>query len=293
MTEQAQLKVASHLISEDNDYKDVDTYVTEPSGEEWLFRTYLQKEDGEIVKVKPRYAPDKDADFGDDGIKRPPAHVQAAYDAEMPNIRRLIEEGKIEPKNDQVIDSGLDVAFIAAASPALHSDIIFKCGHNELRLAESGLYFRGQLVTDEQEQLQAFRDFIGTIAPATKVPLMVYTQSAGLRPMSEFDAVELYDMVYDEATDGLVPNHNDAEYDPDAVSVFLHCRSGGLECVADFVFDPSEPGTEEAARAAANALAAQLGTMILKDQPRLPYTLVMGRDQLDLIENTLKGAISG
>lgn len=292
MTEQAQLKVESHLIIDTADYKDVDTYIVEPSGEEWLYRTYLQKENGEIVKVKPRYSPDKDEEFWDDGIKPAPEYVQAAYEAELPNIHRLIADG-VMLKKELTSAVPLDGAMITAASPVLHSDIIFKCGYNELRLTESGLYFRGELITDEAEQLQTFRDFIGTIAPATKVPLMVYTQSAGLRPVSEFDAVELHDMVYDEATDGLVPNHDDAEYDPDAVSVFLHCISGGLECVADFVFDPSESGTEEAARAAANALAAQLGTMILKDRPRLPYTLVMSKEQLDLIETTLKGAVNG
>ena len=33
--------------------------------------------------------------------------------------------------------------------------------------------------------------------------------------------------------------------------------------------------------------------MILKDRPRLPYTLVMSKEQLDLIETTLKGAVNG
>ena len=43
MTEEhTSLKVDSSVVQDGHGYKDVDTYIVEPSGEEWLYRTYLQ-----------------------------------------------------------------------------------------------------------------------------------------------------------------------------------------------------------------------------------------------------------
>jgi hypothetical protein len=97
-------------------------------------------------------------------------------------------------------------------------------------------------------------------------------------------------MVYDDEL-GYMPSTragDDAQYDPDAISVFVHCKAGGTECVADFPFDPSEPGTEAAARAAADALAASVGSVIANAHAHLPHTYIMRQGHLDLIEGALK-----
>ena len=298
MSEQAQLKVSSHLINDASDYKDVDTYIIEPSGEEWLYRTYLQKDDGEIIKVKPRYAPGKDEDFWDDGIKPAPAHVQAAYEAELPNIMKLIEEGTIvkETLKETVATLRTDRAIsgITARDSTLSSDIVFQSGKQILRIKEDGLYFNNRKVDTTQEQDDAFRAFLsGMIGlfPKSRIPLMIETQSAGLRLASDFDAIEIHEMVYDDEL-GYQPltqaNINEAQYDPDAISVFVHCRSGGTECVADFPFDPSEPGSEEVARKLADALGASVASIIANAHPHLPHSYIMRQRHLDLIEGVLK-----
>lgn len=87
----------------------------------------------------------------------------------------------------------------------------------------------------------------------------------GLRPIEEFDEVEIHAM------------KTPAEGDPDelwqavdcsdedlvvAYSVFLHLHSGGIECVRDIRFDPSEPGAAAAAKQEAEMVGEQLYDML-------------------------------
>jgi hypothetical protein len=195
-------------------------------------------------------------------------------------------------EGDRAFDA--HVKNITAASPTLSSDVVFQSGKQILRIKEDGLYFNDRKVDTTQEQDDAFRAFLGGMIglfPKSRIPLMIETQSAGLRPASEFDAIEIHEMVYDPDTGDYSTASSvgdDAKCDPDAISVFVHCRTGGIECVADFPFDPSEPGTEEAARKLADALGASVASVIANAHPHLPHTYIMRQEHLDLIEGALK-----
>lgn len=84
----------------------------------------------------------------------------------------------------------------------------------------------------------------------------------GLRPVTEFDEVEIHAMCEGEE-DGDLWNILDCPGEsPVAYTVFLHCVAGGIETVQDFRFDPSEPGGEQSAREEAKMLAEQLYDML-------------------------------
>lgn len=87
----------------------------------------------------------------------------------------------------------------------------------------------------------------------------------GLRGIEEFDEVEIHAMKPPE--DGEIgelwravdcPEENSVV----AYSVFLHLHSGGIECVRDIRFDPSEPGADAAAKQEAEMLGEQLLDML-------------------------------
>ncbi len=83
----------------------------------------------------------------------------------------------------------------------------------------------------------------------------------GLRPVAEFDEVEIHAMC--DGEDGELWQATDCPGDsPVAFTVFLHCAAGGIESVQDFRFDPSEPDGEQSARQEAEMLAEQLYDML-------------------------------
>ena len=93
----------------------------------------------------------------------------------------------------------------------------------------------------------------------------------GLRPISEFDEVEIHEMKpsedgfdYDESDFGRLWQATDC--DPSvpvvAYSVFLHLHAGGIECVQDFGFDPGIPGAAKQAKREAEILGKQLTGML-------------------------------
>lgn len=86
----------------------------------------------------------------------------------------------------------------------------------------------------------------------------------GLRPISEFDEVEIRAMgAADDLSGGLWQLEDCSPGSPTvAYSVFLHCGEGGIECVQDFYFDPNEQGLEDNARQDAEMLAEQLYDML-------------------------------
>jgi hypothetical protein len=85
----------------------------------------------------------------------------------------------------------------------------------------------------------------------------------GLQPISDFDEVEIHEMVEDPEEPGaLLQKVCDEDCDHTAYTVFLHLHEGGIETVQDFWFDPSEPGAAEEAKAEADMLGTQLVDML-------------------------------
>lgn len=85
----------------------------------------------------------------------------------------------------------------------------------------------------------------------------------GLQPISEFDEVEIHEMVEDPESPGDLLQASDFDgVDPVAYTVFLHLHEGGIETVQDFWFDPSEPGAAEEAKEQADMLETQLLDML-------------------------------
>ena len=107
---------------------------------------------------------------------------------------------------------------------------------------------------------------------AVRVP----TECGGLQPISMFDAVEIEEMIADPATGDLTPGCDDRTATPVAVSVRLHYRRGGVDTVADFHFDPAEPGAKWAAEKSAHDLGTMLSDMILAADPSLGRSYVIG-----------------
>jgi hypothetical protein len=73
------MKTNFYLVNDADDYKDVDVYVKRDTGEEWLFRVYLEKETGEIVECDARHAKDENDAFGDE-VGGEPTEVRSAYE---------------------------------------------------------------------------------------------------------------------------------------------------------------------------------------------------------------------
>lgn len=84
----------------------------------------------------------------------------------------------------------------------------------------------------------------------------------GLRPITEFDEVEIHAMCEGEEDGELLQASDCPGESPVAYTVFLHCVKGGIETVHDFRFDPSEPGAYKAAKKQAKMLSEQLYDML-------------------------------
>jgi hypothetical protein len=85
----------------------------------------------------------------------------------------------------------------------------------------------------------------------------------GLQPISEFDEVEIHEMVEDSDMPGtLLQKTCDESATHTAYTVFLHLHEGGIETVQDFWFDPSEPGACDNAKTEAGMLETQLLDML-------------------------------
>lgn len=85
---------------------------------------------------------------------------------------------------------------------------------------------------------------------------------AGLRPVVEFDEIEVHPMGRGEDAE-LWQAVDCPGQEVVAYTVFLHRTSGGIECVQDFGFDPSDPGAAESAKPEAEMLGEQLHDMLL------------------------------
>jgi hypothetical protein len=83
----------------------------------------------------------------------------------------------------------------------------------------------------------------------------------GLRPIEEFDDVEIHAM--GDGEDGEVWQLTDCPGQAiTGYTVFLHCVVGGIETVQDFLFNPTGPGAAESAIQEAGMLGEQLYDML-------------------------------
>ena len=83
-----------HLVQDAHGYRDVEIYIADGESE-WLYRVYLDKSSGEIVRCEPRFAANKGADFGDDGERNPPEHVSAEMDRVYSHVAIMLNDTSI------------------------------------------------------------------------------------------------------------------------------------------------------------------------------------------------------
>lgn len=143
-----------------------------------------------------------------------------------------------------------------------------------LALAAHALETPGDFTPEEMENVKgdvgAF--LAGIEASGDPASAMRVKTWRGLRPIAEFDEVEVHEMKEPEDEPNELWQASDCDDDTSvcAYSVFLHCREGGIECVQDFRFDPSEPGAADEAKAEADMLAEQLYGMLRVSGVLLP-----------------------
>lgn len=86
------MKITYSVIQNTDEYRDVDVHIVEPSGEEWLFRIFKDKETDTISPFSaPRYSPAWDKEF-DDGGKEPPHAVVQCLMEHAASIVELVEK---------------------------------------------------------------------------------------------------------------------------------------------------------------------------------------------------------
>lgn len=86
------MKIDYSVISDTTEYRDVDVHIVEPSGEEWLYRIFKDKETGAVSSFsEPRYSPAWNADF-DNGGKEPPQAVVQCLMEHAASIIELVEK---------------------------------------------------------------------------------------------------------------------------------------------------------------------------------------------------------
>ena len=86
-----ELNAAHHLVQDSNGYRDVDVYVREPGGSEWLFRVAKEASTGHITQSEARFSPSPDAEFGDEGEHKPPQDVLDAVKKIEPQVIARLE----------------------------------------------------------------------------------------------------------------------------------------------------------------------------------------------------------
>ena len=84
------MELKFYIVNECESYRDIDAYIREDDGAEWLFRIYMDKERGQIVACEPRWSPDPHEDFGDEGQKTPPVEVLRLLDQHRPEIEKTL-----------------------------------------------------------------------------------------------------------------------------------------------------------------------------------------------------------
>lgn len=88
------MKTNFYLVNDADDYRDVDVYVKQQNGEEWLFRVYLEKETGGIVECDARHARDESDPFGDE-MGGEPLEVRAAYEFVREQVIEKLRRGTV------------------------------------------------------------------------------------------------------------------------------------------------------------------------------------------------------
>ena len=127
------MKVESFLVSGNDSYIDVDVYVKQPDGSEFLQRVYVEKSSpSKFIRDEIRFSKGPSQVFDDGGEVPCPADVLSALDAHMPIVEKKINDACLqrdghpgEMKDFTVIASyaleGTLKVFNARATNGLHA----------------------------------------------------------------------------------------------------------------------------------------------------------------------------
>lgn len=88
------MKLDFDVINDCSNYRDIDAYVTDNTGEEWLFRIYKVKENGQIVACEARYATNREEEFGDEGEHLPSVEVLRLLDQHRSQIVNRLNQSE-------------------------------------------------------------------------------------------------------------------------------------------------------------------------------------------------------
>lgn len=155
----SELTVRHFIVNDDDTNKDVDTYIKEADGSEWVIRTYLDKETDDIETMSFIRFASTESDSFDDAGELPPPEIEAAYQEAMPKILELIENGVMPraPKPQLAPLSGLVAC--TDSMPILSQTICFQAGDKSIVLDEKGLHYCGKLVGGA-DIAGAFKDYL-------------------------------------------------------------------------------------------------------------------------------------
>ena len=155
----SELTVRHFIVNDDDTNKDVDTYIKEADGSEWVIRTYLDKETDDIETMSFIRFASTESDSFDDAGELPPPEIETAYQEAMPKILDLIENVVMSrvPKPQLAPLSGLVAC--TDSIPILSQTICFQAGDKSIVLDEKGLHYCGKLVGDA-DIAGAFKDYL-------------------------------------------------------------------------------------------------------------------------------------
>jgi hypothetical protein len=67
-------------------YREIEAYIHDNAGADWLFSIYLDKQTGGVVTCEARWSPNKDTEFDDAGQRTPPPDVLSLLDLHRSEI---------------------------------------------------------------------------------------------------------------------------------------------------------------------------------------------------------------
>jgi hypothetical protein len=91
------MKFDFDVVNDCPDYRDVDAYIIDNTGAEWLFRIFKVKENGQIATCGARYSPDSQSQFSDEGEHLPPVEVLQLLDQHRPQIINRLNQLENQP----------------------------------------------------------------------------------------------------------------------------------------------------------------------------------------------------
>lgn len=163
------------------------------------------------------------------------------------------------------IESELGVKFIETVYPGYEGETALAFPASLARAVKDYLDFTSfekSISAPPSAAPHAMNEQVNSSASAMRV-----VTQGGLMPITQFNGVEIHSMIEGEESPELVQACDDPDASIVAFSVFLHYRSGGVECVSDFAFDATMPGDSRRAAAAAVDCAISLTDMLVVSDP--------------------------